>query len=78
MTAKEMFEKLGYEQHESRYEIIYNMGNLKYIDDYRYISFNKENKTIEVGDNSTGEFYLQLEELKAINKQIEELRWDNE
>lgn len=78
MTAKEIFEKLGYEQHNSRYEIIYNMGNLKYIDDYRYISFNKENKTIEVDDSSTAPFYLQIEELKAINKQIKELGWDNE
>lgn len=75
-SAKEMFEKLGYEQHKSRYEITYNMANLKYIDDYRYIAFDKESKTIEVDDSSTEPFYLQIEELKAINKQVEELGWE--
>lgn len=78
-TAKEMFEELGYVQHTTReYEIIYNMDNLTYIDDYRYISFYKNKKKIEFGTNENDCFLLTTQELKAINQQCKELGWINE
>ena len=80
MTAKEMFEELDYLQSSEDFEeeLVYNQ-NLSHTDSYyRYISFDKVNKTIEFDDNATEPFYLSYEELKAINKQIEELGWNNE
>lgn len=75
MTAKEMFEKLGY----------------KYKNYDGYICYEKEtnNTTHFIGfDNRTHTFtkyqmsdrFLSItsKELKAINKQVEELRWFNE
>ena len=67
LTAREMFEKLGYEYEEDTVikRIIFRNGSIM-------IAFYKEDKTFykqygyEPGD-------ITLEELKAINKQIEEL-----
>ena len=76
MTAKEMFEKLGYEYYKEQ-------GVITYI--------NKEDdneKTIEFIDNGLSDilvrinekeyyvFCISLEELQAINKQVEELGWE--
>ena len=70
MTAKEMFEKLGYEHIISNK--FPNEIKYKYLDDY--ITFDFEDKTIWRGEDydSAG---ITMEELKAINKQIEELGW---
>lgn len=66
MTAREMFEKLGYELiHNIEYQIMYY--NSRYD---TYIYFYKTRKRIEI----TNEFTL--EELQAINQQIKELGWD--
>ena len=75
MTAKEMFEKLNYFEASYPYsdELVYNYTTSD-IEDYRYIAFNKIDKYIEF-DDCTSEFKLSLEELQAINKQIEELGW---
>ncbi len=72
MSAKEMFEKLGYELiHNVLYEMEYY--NSRYD---TYIWFYKTRKSIEMSNE------FNLEELQAINKQVEELGWlgsdDNE
>lgn len=75
--AKDMFEELGYTKY-------INVSNLiEYIDDVgRIIRFNKIDKTIEkfvdtfdYDDCHYTYGYISLKELKAINKQVEELRW---
>ena len=65
MTAKEMFEKLGYDlMHNIEYQIMY------YNSIYdTYIYFYKTRKHIEITNEITSE------ELQAINKQVEELGW---
>ena len=88
MSAKEMFEKLGYEQ----------LGSFKSDDNYIVIAWDKEkygdkftiyfygDKAVRVVmETKRGEIYppiVELEELQAINKQVEELGWlgsdDNE
>lgn len=75
MSAKEMFEKLDYylSSEENEEEIVYNQDLSHTSSFYRYISFNKKNKVIEMDDNSTEPFYIQIDELQAINKQVEEL-----
>ena len=81
MSAKEMFEKLGYKQ----------LGSFKPDDDYIVIAWNKEkygeqfiiyfygSKELRVVmQTKKGEIYpplFSLDELQAINKQIEELGW---
>lgn len=86
MTAKEMFEKLGYSCDVSYEGILYS----QYIDlpngDVAncQIDFDKVQKIVEKEVRQAGfsmEHYnsrITFEELKAINKQIEELGWDNE
>lgn len=72
MTAKEMFEKLGYE-----YQYNPILKSLEFIRGAELIVFYTDDKSFykqygyETGDITLGE-------LKAINKQIEELGWDNE
>ena len=68
MSAREMFEKLGYDLlHNIKYQIMY------YNSIYdTYIYFYKTRKHIEITNEITSE------ELQAINKQVEELGWNNE
>jgi len=76
MSAKELFEKLNYFQSSCNNddELVYNLHSMD-IENYRYISFNKIFRYIEM-DDWTGKFQLSIKELKAINKQIEELKWN--
>ena len=74
MTAKEMFEELGYKYEENNTEIIYFnsfRSRFQYL-----IVFYKDIKTIEkfkyYNNVSVG---INVKELQAINKQIEELGW---
>lgn len=67
MTAKEIFEKLGYIEKEKYLTFVEYVNE----DGDRHIWFNKNNETIEVPED---EFDVSL--LKAINKQIEELGWN--
>ncbi len=73
MTAKEMFEKLGYEKvNERLYKKLHEpSAKAGLFDNYIRIVF-LDNKTISITKT------IGIEELKAINKQIEELGWDNE
>lgn len=78
MTAKEMFEKLGYKIFENSYWIYLTKKTTYYID---RISFIKNKKEIEIerfSGNKTLTKKISVSELKAINQQVKELRWDNE
>ena len=83
MSAKEMFEELGYEQRIIEKNIIYN---LKEGNDYsKEIYFVYRNKSIDLEygfDEGYGlincTYNMSLKELQAINKQISELGWNNE
>lgn len=75
MTAKEMFEKLGWEYQDT---VVYS-PNFYYIKTVVIgrpitfeIDFKVEDKKLFI------EGVITLEELKAINKQISELGWDND
>lgn len=73
MTAKEMFEKLGYEERATNYCIYHSKKNKeinlwtspKIIECFEY---NAEDEQCVPSD-------ITLKELQAINKQIEELGW---
>ena len=76
MSAKEMFEKLDYIQDlDNTYNVGYfkriadtKLRTITFIKDYRYMTF------IDTDNNCS----LTLQELKAINKQVEELGWNDE
>ena len=67
-SAKEMFEELGYDLVETTSYMMYYHNEENDI----YIWFYNNRKTIEI----VNEFTLDM--LKAINKQVEELGWNNE
>ena len=74
MSAKEMFEKLGYKKVEDRY---YACLYEKVVEqeDYTWkhrIVFETDGKTKYVFSDK----YTSMELLQAINKQIEELGWN--
>lgn len=77
MTAKEMFEKLGYtyKKQKNLYleSIIYEKGSKRIL--FRY-----DKKIIPYADYGDTEdvTLLTLEELQAINKQVSELDWNKE
>ena len=77
MSAKEMFEKLGFEQErcDNLYitYVIYDNKN-----DYS-ICFRLSNKDIDIVNNTFNREYeyLKMPILKAINKQVEELGWND-
>ena len=79
MTAKEMFEKLGYKLKQCYvYEKVITTDTYYYVTS---ISFNDRNfihiltKMVGQGKEQDIVSSLTLEELQAINKQIEELGW---
>ena len=73
MSAKDLFQKLNYFQssEDGEDELVYNLHS-EDVENYRYISFHKIFKYIEM-DDWTGNFQLSMQELQAINKQVEEL-----
>ena len=83
MSAKEMFEELGYKlMNDCEYYLFYEKPlkeNTEYENDYLHISFEKKDKAFikTYGDDNSPEI-ITMEELKAINKQVEELGWNNE
>lgn len=72
MTAKEMFEKLGYEKEEYVNQIFYKNHR-------QFLEFNKTSKNINIFMNGCfghqGFQISDIELLQAINKQVEELGW---
>lgn len=79
MTAKEMFEKLGYAIDIGCLGIIrYAKHDINYNIDY-YIRFYKDLKEFngnKVDDNEILPIDIDLNLLQAINKQVEELGWN--
>lgn len=72
MTAKEMFEKLGYEQDLNSERIRYFNEETKY-----YVVFFLEYKIYTIGcSNENEDVGINIELHKAINKQVEELGWN--
>lgn len=80
MKAKEMFEELGYKLiKDCKFYLFYEKTlkeNAEYENDYLHISFEKQDKAFikTYGDDNSPEI-ITMEELKAINKQVEELNW---
>lgn len=76
MTAKEMFEELGFTKSEDNYFISYT--NDKVIN-YTFV-FSKEYECVELLSSVEGKIHyftrLSKKLLKAINKQVEELGWE--
>lgn len=75
MTAKEMFEKLGYEQNNDREDCLrYTIkGFIGQIVELRFYFDTK--RFVKQGYDDIA-YLITLEELQAINKQIEELGWN--
>ena len=78
MTAKEMFEKLGYEYSECWFceelEEIYYQKNGIYTPQIKF-SLNRKTISVYRFENKASSFDMKL--LQAINKQVEELGWNN-
>lgn len=78
MSAKKMFEKLGYEYTEDNYFIFYQENTNKPVQ-YK-IQFCKFEECVELIPQIDGKnhYFTRLNKklLKAINKQIEELGWN--
>lgn len=70
ISAEEMFEKLGYEYKGNNYQYIIYENRQK----MKTIWFEKISKTFLI----FGIGIINNEELQAINKQVEELGWNNE
>jgi 5-bromo-4-chloroindolyl phosphate hydrolysis protein len=68
VNAKEMFEKLGYELEEDNWIIYSNEEDaIVFMDDKTFY----KRHYYDAGD-------ITMKELQAINKQVEELGWNNE
>lgn len=72
MSAKELFQKLGYEYNKDYKECLFRYVNYN-ENPYVYIYFYKD-KTIEVA----ADYSLSYKVFQAINKQVSELGWNNE
>lgn len=78
MSAKEMFEKLGYEYIENYFEN--ELDEIYYQREGKYapkIQFNLNHKCIRVYREVNKSSYFDVKLLQAINKQIEELGWND-
>lgn len=74
-TAKEMFEELGYEKQKTINGMI---GYMKKYEDRKMamvIIFNSVGETV-IKYLNTEPCVIFMKELQAINKQVEELRWN--
>ena len=73
MSAKEMFEKLGYEYSKVGEKIIYEIPNPYELGGHSpFVIFYTDNKQ---WDTNIVEIYKDKDLIKAINKQAEELGW---
>ena len=72
-SAREMFEELGYEYDTYGKDIIFSK-EFEYATVELY--FDVESKTITIQSNKDIAYQFKIKELKAINKQIEELKWN--
>lgn len=77
MSAKEMFEELGYKYKECKYQG--EIESISYITEYKYdtkVRFELRDKTYITYCEEDSAGYVDTDLYKAINKQIEELRWE--
>lgn len=72
MSAKEMFENLGYKREVHISCIMYIKNEEYYSKDEQRIIFYQDTETI-IKPYTDG---INMEELQAINKQVEELGWN--
>lgn len=74
MSAKDIFEKYGYTLYDETDEIIFYCTDYdsEMQEDDQYIRFDKICKTIYSNKE------ICIKELEMINKQVEELGWNNE
>ena len=72
-NAKEMFEELGYDYFNNGLRI--TCQNYK-ISECKLIDFDLKQKKMWLADDSREIVELSYKEIKAINKQIEELGWN--
>ena len=70
MTADEMFEELGYLKKEEEYEISFINNEAECL-----IKFIIPNKVVELIEGYKSTVHCTMQELKAINKKVEELGW---
>ena len=73
-TAKEMFEELGYKPFGINTELMSYQNK----DKGYYIGFDIKRKKVMAHKPSSLWIFIELEELQAINKQVEELGWLDE
>jgi hypothetical protein len=81
MKAKEMFEKLGYKEKKLIDESLVAWYEKNVFKDKQCIYFYPEKEiriTLEDNNNRVYPPIFNLKELQAINKQVEELGWNNE
>lgn len=79
MSAKEMFETLGYEQEKDKYTILYKKYFEK-VNQNGYIIFDFKSKTVSLtmDDGIASRLDIDMKLLKVINMQVEELGWNDE
>ncbi len=71
--AGEMFEKLGYKLLDNL-DKDYDNKYIVYIKKGKTIKFKKENHKVGINDHQRN--YINMQELKAINEKVKELRLD--
>lgn len=81
MSAKDMFEKLGYNElikHKTYMFYIKPLKeNVEYENDEIHLEFDFKHKTfVKTYGDDNSVYEITLEELQAINKQVEELGWN--
>lgn len=76
MTAKEMFEKLGFREKKDLKSYI---GLIKsyYKNDDEIINFYENKEFMKTGEYDGSYSNITLEELQAINQQVKELGWND-
>lgn len=81
MSARKMFEDLGFKLiRDCKFYLLYEKAlkeNAEYENDYLHISFEKQDKEVikTYGDDNSPDA-ITMRELQAINKQVEELHWN--
>lgn len=73
MTAREMFEALGYEYYETEYSILY-IANCDMDEDHISIGFGLLSHTFYAKHNCDP-YDITIDEFKAIQQQLKELGW---
>ena len=74
MTAKEMFEELGYTMSSNDWSIDYWANSKKSFFIYKRICFDLVNKEF-IAESDYDAMHIDMPTFKAIQKQLEELGW---